>query len=111
MIDFPAFFDFINYVSLILVMIGSAIIIYGAAKASVNIIARGLRRIPDSEMHIRGQFSQKIIFGLDFFIAADILTSVVTPNLNDLTLLALVVGIRTVLSYFLSREIKEIGAN
>lgn len=111
MIDFPAFFTFINYVSLVLVMIGSAIIIYGAARATVGIVAKGLKKIPDSEMHIRGLFSQKIIFGLDFFIAADILSSVVTPNLNDLTLLAVVVGIRTVLSYFLSREIREIGAN
>jgi uncharacterized membrane protein len=109
MIDFPEFVTFINYVSFVLVVIGSAIIIYGAAVATLHIVEKGLRKRMETDMQIRGGFSQKIIFGLDFFIAADILSSVVTPNLNDLTLLAVVVGIRTVLSYFLSREIKELG--
>jgi uncharacterized membrane protein len=109
MIDFPQFVDFINYVSFVLVVIGSAIIIYGAAVATLHILQKGFRKSAETDLQIRGQFSQKIIFGLDFFIAADILSSVVTPNLNDLTLLAVVVGIRTVLSYFLSREIKELG--
>jgi uncharacterized membrane protein len=111
MIEFPEFVTFINYVSFVLVVVGSAIIIYGAGRATFMIVAKGLKKTQNTDLYIRGQFSQRIIFGLDFFIAADILTSVITPNLNDLTLLAVVVGIRTVLSYFLSREIKELGAS
>ena len=41
------------------------------------------------------------ISGLEIFIAADVISSVVSPTWNKVGLLAAIVGIRTVLSYFL----------
>jgi uncharacterized membrane protein len=55
---------------------------------------------------IKRDFTQLIILGLDFFIAGDILTSFVAPAIDDLTVLAVVVGIRTVLSVFLAWEVR-----
>jgi uncharacterized membrane protein len=41
-------------------------------------------------------------------VAKDILESIVDPNLNGLYMLGLIVVIRTVLSYFLNKEIAEV---
>jgi len=44
------------------------------------------------------------VFGLEFLIAADILTTITTPTQQELINLAVVVVIRTILGYFLSKE-------
>jgi len=56
---------------------------------------------------IRLELTGKIVFGLEFLIAADILATIVSPSQEDLIMLAVVVVIRTVLGYFLEREAKE----
>ncbi|MCX6690258.1 MAG: DUF1622 domain-containing protein [Methanoregula sp.] len=48
-----------------------------------------------------------MVFGLEFLIAADILATLLSPTEQDLINLAVVVVIRTVLGYFLSREAAE----
>jgi uncharacterized membrane protein len=47
------------------------------------------------------------VFGLEFFIAADVLKTVITPTQQEVLLLGAVVVIRTILGYFLSKESKE----
>jgi uncharacterized membrane protein len=54
---------------------------------------------------IRRDFTDKIVFGLEFLIAADILATLLTPTQQDLINLAVVVVIRTILGYFLSKEV------
>jgi len=56
---------------------------------------------------IRREFTSKIVFGLEFFIAADVLTTLIAPSQEELILLAVVVVIRTILGYFLARETEE----
>jgi uncharacterized membrane protein len=56
---------------------------------------------------IRRHFTYKIVFGLEFVIAADILMTLIAPTQEELMLLGAVVGIRTILGYFLSKEAKE----
>lgn len=53
----------------------------------------------------RVSFGQKIVFGLEFFIVADAVTTILKPTIDELLRLALIVVIRTVLSFFLSREL------
>lgn len=55
---------------------------------------------------VKREFSQMVVLRLDFFIAGDILTSFVAPTFNDLVLLAVVVGISTLLSVFLAWEVR-----
>lgn len=45
--------------------------------------------------------------GLEFLIGADILKSAISPTWQDIGQLAAIVGIRTFLNYFLSRELKQ----
>ena len=57
---------------------------------------------------IRLELGYGIILGLEFFVAADITETVFKPNYYDLGILALIVLIRTFLSYFLNKELQEL---
>ncbi|MCL5290952.1 MAG: DUF1622 domain-containing protein [Actinobacteria bacterium] len=59
--------------------------------------------------YIRQYFGLKILLGLEFFVAADIVRTIVTPSFSELGKLAAIVSIRIALSYFLGREIKGLG--
>jgi uncharacterized membrane protein len=51
--------------------------------------------------------TDKIVFGLEFLIAADILSTITTPTQEELINLGVIVVIRTILGYFLSKEAAE----
>ncbi len=44
---------------------------------------------------------------LEFLIGADILMTAIAPSWEDIGKLAAIVGVRTVLNFFLSRELRE----
>jgi uncharacterized membrane protein len=45
--------------------------------------------------------------GLEFLIAADIIRTIIRPTLEELAILGGIVVIRTVISYFLGKEIGQ----
>jgi uncharacterized membrane protein len=57
----------------------------------------------------RMKLGHSLLLGLDFLIGADILRTVVTPNWNDIGQLAAIIAIRTVLNFFLMRELEQEG--
>lgn len=56
---------------------------------------------------IRSLLGSYILLSLEVLIAADIVDSIVNPSLQDLIILGSIVIIRTVLSYFLHKEIED----
>jgi uncharacterized membrane protein len=54
---------------------------------------------------IRLRLARGMLLSLDFEVGSDILKTVLVPSLNGLSILAVVVGIRIVLSWSLSKEI------
>lgn len=58
---------------------------------------------------IRLRLARGLLFALDFEIGADILKTVLVPSLMDLAILAVVVAIRIILSWSLSKEIERHG--
>jgi uncharacterized membrane protein len=54
---------------------------------------------------IRLRLARGILLALDFEIGSDVLKTVLVPSVTDLTLLSVVVGIRIILSWSLSKEI------
>jgi uncharacterized membrane protein len=98
----------IEIFALFFAIAGSVLIAYGGLYAVYGILLRELfRRSSIDYNQIRRQFTSKIVFGLEFFIAADLLTTLIAPTQEELILLAVVVIIRTILGYFLARETKE----
>lgn len=58
---------------------------------------------------IRLRLGRVIILGLEFIIAADLIGTTTTPDYYDLGILAIIVVIRTILSYTLNREITSLA--
>lgn len=56
---------------------------------------------------IRSFLGSYILLSLEILIAADIIDSIVNPSLQDLVILGFIVIIRTILSYFLHKEIED----
>ena len=48
-----------------------------------------------------------LLISLDFLVAADLLESILVPTINELARLAIIVAIRIVLSWSLSKEIES----
>ena len=88
-------------------LVGSLLIIYGGIRATLWIIMIEALKKPYSYQQVRKELTNKIVFGLEFFIAADVLETVRNPSHEELLLLGTVVVIRTVLGYFLSKEVSE----
>ncbi|MCC3265868.1 DUF1622 domain-containing protein [Arthrobacter gengyunqii] len=86
---------------------GVAVIIIGAILATVSVLRTLLRRTgrPVYEAY-RQQLGRSILLGLELLVAADIIRTVaVTPTFESLGVLALIVLIRTFLSYALQLEV------
>ncbi len=54
---------------------------------------------------VRHHFGTYILFGLEFLIAADIIDTLIKPGLQEVAILGSIVAIRSVLSFFLNREL------
>lgn len=89
------------------------IVSYGALIAALLFIKNELKRF-SGDYHMSNIGRARIIFGtylllgLEFLIASDILKSILEPTMDELITLGGVVVIRTVLSIFLNRELKEL---
>ncbi|HUV83886.1 MAG TPA: DUF1622 domain-containing protein [archaeon] len=102
------FIEFIDISSLIFSYIGAVMILYGGILATLKTLNLEIRRLPILEYHdIRRDFTHKIVFGLDFLIAGDILQTIIAPSQEEIVLLGAIVGIRTILGYFLGKEVSE----
>lgn len=86
---------------------GALFIIYGAAIAIVELLAKETRIQALSYPAIRETFTTRILIGLEFFVAADVSKTILEPTFDDLIVLGSLVAIRTVVSYFLGKEVKE----
>ena len=99
--------ELIHYAALCFGWIGAFITIYGSILAAIRIFLKEAAKKAITYNDIRLDFTNKIIFGLDFFIVADILTLFISPTIDELTVLGVVVIIRTILGYFLEKEAEE----
>ena len=105
--EFPQLLEVIRFFALILGMAGAVLIIYGGLRAIVKVLLLEIRQGSYTYNVVRRELTDKIVFGLEFLIAADILTTVMAPTQEELINLAVVVVIRTILGYFLAKEAAE----
>src|SRR5690349_9526188 len=60
-----------------------------------------------SKEKIRIQFGSSVAVALELLLGADVLATAVAPSWNDIGQLAAIATIRTVLNYFLEKELKH----
>jgi uncharacterized membrane protein len=91
--------------------IAAALVIGSAVIRSVLLYLRQLfsqrKQHVDSTESIRLQLGRGLALGLEFTVASDILNTAVAPTRQDILNLGAIVLLRTLLNYFLEREIRQ----
>ncbi len=100
----------LNPVIIFLDVVGGIILVYGSMIAAYTVFLHEAKELSGKKTadfrRIKHAFTHRIVFALEFFIAADIMKTILVPTLEDLIQLAIIVAIRTVLAYFLNREME-----
>ena len=100
----------------IISVISLLIVTYGVLVCFIAFLRNEIKRFNgtytvNNIRQLRADFGTYLLLGLEFLIASDILKTVVDPTLDELAILGGVVVVRTVLSVFLNKEIKELAEN
>lgn len=107
------FTHFLNLLATIISVISLLIVTYGAAIALLSFLLNEIKRLngnysTNNLRKLRAVLGTYLLLGLEFLIASDILKTVLEPTINELIILGGIVVVRTVLSVFLNKEIKEL---
>ena len=104
--------EILHYVSVVIGVLGAAIISWGVLLITFRLLRMEMRRIRKKTIFrereaARHQLGSYLLLGLEFLIAADIIGTIAHPTLNDMAILGSIVIIRTVISYFLEKDVAE----
>ena len=100
----------IEYLSFGIGIVGVAVITWGALLSVVEFVRLEIVRVKGGNVchrreMIRHHFGSYILLGLEFLVAADVVHTIIKPSLRGMAILGSIVVIRTVLSFFLNREL------
>jgi uncharacterized membrane protein len=97
----------VGYLRLAIEAVGATVIGIGALSTTFMyaLSLLGLRNYTNTQ--IRLHLGQYLALGIDFQLGSDILGTAVSPTFEEVVLLAAIVVIRTVLNYFLSKELER----
>jgi uncharacterized membrane protein len=110
-IKMQTFHQIINSISFSLNIIGALILMWGIFIALFEFLEKEvLHRHIAVKLNesIRIKLGSYLVLALEFFIAGDIIKTVITPTWETLGILGAIVIIRTILSYFLTKDLKKI---
>ncbi|ABR31250.1 hypothetical protein SU69_07105 [Thermosipho melanesiensis] len=105
--------EIVGYFGAFFQVLATIVITSGIIKAFVIFIKDALLKkesneaIKESRLEIGHSFS----LGLGILIGSSILKTTIAPSWNDIGQLAAIIGIRTLLNYFLRKDIKEMNNN
>lgn len=105
------YLDIVNYVALFFSIFGAILIVYGGLRAIFKVLKVEFWKESSDYNSIRIDFTSRIVLALEFFIAADLIRTIIQPDLNEVIVLAVIVAIRTVVGYSLDKEAKDISSN
>lgn len=100
----------IEYISQGIAFISIAIIIYGTIQAVILFIKNLINKEPSGIRKIRANFGGHLLLGLELLIGADIIKTIIEPTYEELIILSGIVVLRTILSVFLNKEIKDLDS-
>jgi uncharacterized membrane protein len=92
--------------------VAALLVAYGAVEALVGLV-NPKRTADRSPFHKRRKvfvrFGVWLILGLEFELAADVVRSAISPSWSQIGQLGAIAAIRTVLNYFLERDIEDLA--
>ena len=86
---------------------GAIVIMIGAVVATVKFVVALGRRDINQFSAVRLTLARFLVLGLEFQLAADVLRTAISPSFEEIGKLAAIAAIRTILNYFLNREIAQ----
>ena len=97
----------VGYLRLAIEAVGAAVVGIGALSTAYlyALSLLGLRNYTNTQ--IRLHLGRYLALGIEFQLGSDILGTAVSPTIEEVGLLAAIVVIRTVLNYFLSKELER----
>ena len=104
--------NYLHYVSVSIGVLGVLVIVFGILTGLIRLVraevkaARG-GSMDEDRRRLRHVLGYYLLLGLEFLIAADIIDTLMKPNVQDLIVLGAIVLIRTVISYSLNAELKS----
>ena len=87
--------------------VAAIIIAIAILRSFIYYMRSSLSRLVVDKMEIRLSLGKSLALALEFLLAADILRTAVAPNWDDIGKLAAIATLRTLLNYFLERELKH----
>lgn len=104
--------ELIAYVVPFTELLGTLVVLWGTLQGLVMLSKRAWQSLQAQPLQgelsdIRIAIGEKMALGLDFFLAGDIIGTIVVPSKDTLLVLGGIVVIRTVMAYFLAQEIKK----
>jgi uncharacterized membrane protein len=99
-----------KYVVLVIDAMALVVLAYGTVEAFAGVV-RGVfvaSATSDEERSVWLRYARRIVAGLTFQLAADIIETSIAPGWNDIGRLAAIAAIRTFLNYFLERDVVEV---
>jgi len=105
------FKDLAGRIALGVELAAALLIAYGAVEAIVGLFIPRPKDPHGRPFHKRREiflrFGVWLILGLEFELAADIVRSAISPSWSEIGQLGAIAAIRTVLNFFLERDLKE----
>ena len=87
---------------------GAIVIFVGAVLAAVAFVRAALvSRSTTQFVRVRLRLGRYLALGLEFQLASDVLSTAVAPTFEEIGKLAAIAAIRTLLNYFLGKEIEK----
>ena len=95
---------------------GAMIMVWAFVEAVLGLV-RGSIRAGDAPSRIRNMqvvrcgLGVKLVFALELMIISDLFVTIISRSIDDLILVGGLVVIRTVIGFFLNKEIQEVSAD
>jgi uncharacterized membrane protein len=102
--------EFALFLKIILEFIAILIIAVSLVIALRKLLRSRQKRYQSAQQAIRLELGLALALSLEFLLAADIVSTAVSPSWDAIARLAAITGIRTFLNFFLQREVKELQA-
>jgi uncharacterized membrane protein len=98
-----------RYIALAIEVIAISVITFGVIEAVIGIARVGMHSASATgeQRAVWLKFARWLVAGLTFQLAADVVNTSFAPTWDELGRLAVIAVIRTFLSYFLEREMRE----
>lgn len=109
-----SFHMIINYIQQSISLVGTLIILIGVVLAVIQylqaLFTGAIAANSECLNTIRLKLGRILVLGLEFIIAGDLIATTTTPDYYTVGILAIIVAIRTFLSFALNKELVSLGS-